>query len=202
MKAERFAMGVVAAMLAGCAGIESDVRASLPDSPAFDAGARTYVFATSPVPAADADARHYESAVADALAKDGYDAVPDERARLRVSLAFDTHAEPVSILDEVCEANGDCTPPRQYASFRWPGREWFVHSLTLRFFDRASGREIYKVSASSRDREAEPAYAIPYLVESAFARMPYRGSAHWRVRLRRGEPGNGPAIVSITPAQR
>lgn len=202
MKAERFAMGVLAAMLAGCAGIESDVRVSLPDAHAFDAGPRTYVFANPPVPAVNADAVRYESAVADVLAKDGFDAVPDERARLRVSLAYDTHAEPVSILGEACAGNGECAPSGQRSSFRGLGRERFVHSLTLRFFDRASGREIYRVSASSRDREAESAHAIPYLVESAFARMPYGDGAGWRVRFRRGEPGNKPSIISITPARR
>lgn len=195
-------MGFAVAMLAGCAGIESDVRASLPDASALDAGPRTYVFADSPVTPASADAARYESAIADALATHGFDAAPEARARLRVSFAYDTHAQSVSIVDDACSAQAPCAPRQPAWSFRWPGRERFVHSLTLRFFDRASGREVYKVSASSRDGEAESPSAITYLVQSAFARMPYNGSSRWRVRLRRGESGNMPSIVSIAPDSR
>lgn len=202
MKAGWFAMGFAAAMLTGCAGIESDVRASLPDPSALDAGPRTYVFAGSPVTAANAETERYESALADALAKHGFHAAPDARARLRVSLAYDTHGQRVSIVDEACAAQHDCEPPRPLPPFSWWGRERFVHSLTVRFFDRATGRELYKVSASSLDRDAESLSAIQYLVESVFAHVPYSGGSRWHVRLRRGESGNMPSIVSITPVSR
>lgn len=198
MKPGWLAMAFVAAMLAGCAGIESDVRVSSPDAAVLDAGPRTYAFARSPVAPAGADTA-YESAIAEALARHDFDAVPDARARLRVSFAYDTHAEPVSILDGECAPHDECEAKQRPLSFRWFGRERFVHSLTLRFFDRATGREIYKVSVSSRDREADSRSAVANLVESAFAHLPYSGSARWRVRLRRAEKGNPLSIVSVTP---
>lgn len=202
MKAGWLAMGLAAAMLVGCAGIESDVKVSLAEPSALDAQPRTYVFARSPLETPGADTARYESAVADALAKHGFDAAPDVRARLRVSVAYDTHAQPVSIVDEGCAQQNDCVPQRPTLSFRWLGRESYVHSLTLRFFDRATGREVYKVSVSSRDREAKSLSAVPELVESAFARMPYRGGSRWHVRLRRGAKENVPSIVSIAPVSR
>ena len=199
MKAGWLAIGLAAAMLAGCAGIESDVKVSLPDPSALDAQPRTYAFARSPLEAPGADTARYESALADALAKHGFEAAPDARARLRISFAYDTHAQPVAIIDERCATQGDCVPPRPSSSFRWFGRESYIHSLTLRFFERATGREIYKVSVSTRDREAGSLSAVPKLMESAFAHMPYRGGSRWHIRLRRGENGNMPSIVSITP---
>jgi Domain of unknown function (DUF4136) len=195
-------MGFAVAMLAGCAGIESEVRASLPDASALDAGPRTYVFADSPVTPPSADAARYASAIAHALATQGFDAATGTRARLRISFAYDTRPESVSIVDDACAAQAPCAPRQPAGSFRWPGRERFVHSLTLRFFDRASGREVYKVSASSRVGEAESPSAITYLVQSVFARMPYNGSSRWRVRLRRGESGNMPSVVSVAPDSR
>ena len=202
LKTGWFAFGFAVAMLAGCAGIESDVRASLPDASAFDAGPRTYAFAHSPVAPAGEDAARYESAIADALAKHDFDAVPDARARLRVSVAYDTHAEPVSVLDEACKAQDECQASQPSLSFRWLGRKRFVHSLTLRFFDRATGLEIYKVSASSRDGEAQSPATAACLVQSAFAQMPYGGSSRWHVRLRRAQDGNALSVVSVTPDSR
>jgi len=188
-------------MLAGCAGIESDVSASLPDASVLDAGPRTYAFAHSPVAPAGADAA-YESAIADALAKHDFDAVPGVHARLRVSFAYDTHAQPVSIVDEACAPHDECEAKQRPLSFGWPGRERFVHSLTLRFFDRATGREIYKVSVSSKDSEADSRSAVTNLVESAFAHLPYSGSSRWHVRLRRDKSGNMLSVVSVTPDSR
>jgi hypothetical protein len=105
----------------------------------------------------------------------------------------------VSILDVECAPHDECEAKQRPLSFRWFGRERFVHSLTVRFFDRATGREIYKVSVSSRDREADSRSAVANLVQSAFAHLPYSGSARWRVRLRRAENGNPLSIVSVTP---
>ncbi len=202
LKTGWFAFGFAVAILAGCAGIESDVRASLPDASALDAGPRTYAFAHSAVAPAGEDVTRYELAIADALAKHDFDAVPDARARLRVSVAYDTHAEPVSVLDETCKAQDECRAWQPSLLLRWLGRERFVHSLTLRFFDRATGREIYKVSASSRDREAESRASVAYLVQSAFAHMPYDGSSRWHVRLRRAQDGNAISVVSVKPDSR
>ena len=202
MKAGWFALGLATALLAGCAGIESEVRASLPDASALDGQPCTYAFAQSAVAPAGVDAALYESAIADALAKHDFDAVPDARARLRISFAYDTHPEPVSVVDGDCTAPGACAAKGPAFSFRWPGRERFVHSLTVRFFDRSTGREVYKVSASSRDREAESRSAVAKLVESAFAQMPYRDSARWYVRLRSAQTGNLLSVVSVTPDSR
>lgn len=187
----------VVAVIAGCAGIESDVRASSDPAARLEPQSSRYVLDPGPLPAMRASAAGYETAVRNALAQHGFEAAPDEQARYRVSLAYETHPDSIALLEgNNCVEKGDCREPPRSWLFLWPGQKAFVHSLTLRFFDRVSGHEVYKVVASSRDRCADAGRAMPYLIESVFARMPYPGHGNWRVKLRPGKDGTMPVIVS------
>lgn len=200
------AMG--AAMLPGCADVRSDVHVSMPSVPSapsgFGDGERTYALARQPLRATDANPldAECESLVQQALGRRGFAAAPTGGARYRLSVAYDTHAAAVGVADEDCAAGGDCGE-RAKEPFAWPGVRTFVHSLTLRFFDQTSGREVYKASASSRDRDAGSGDAMPYLVESALARVPFAGAGdgHWAVKLRRGEGGAAPGLVAVVPVR-
>ncbi|CAN7561308.1 DUF4136 domain-containing protein [Trinickia sp. LjRoot230] len=187
----------VAAVIAGCASIESDVRASSDPAVRLEPQSSGYVLEPGPLPAMRAGAAGYEAAVRQALAQRGFEAAPEAQARYRVSLAYETHPNSIALLEgNHCAENGDCREPPRSWLFLWPGQKAFVHSLTLRFFDRASGHEVYKVVASSRDRYADVGRAMPYLIESVFARMPYPGQGNWRVKLHPGKDGTTPVIVS------
>jgi hypothetical protein len=193
---------LVAAILSGCADVKTDVSASSPAG-GFD-GARTYQLARAPQPGGSALQAQYEAQVAGELAARGFArepaapegaAPPADGARYLVSLAYDTRPEAVRIVGDSCESG--CG-----ASWSWPGTHPFVHTLTLRFFERASGREVYRVTVTQRDHDADPGHASAYLVKSAFAQFPFAEHPAWRVKLHPGEAGAAPAVVSVAPLER
>lgn len=162
------------AVLTGCAGTETAVRVR--SVPGFGPGERTYALA-DPLPDATdrKDDERFASAIARRLAVLGYVAAPMDTARYRVALSYDTHPAAVTVVDARCAGDEPCGAPAPLRApgFVWPGAKTYVHSLTLRFFDRADGREVYAVSASERDREPHADHAIGYLVVGALARVPF-----------------------------
>lgn len=204
--ARGFALAVIAALLGGCAGTASDVRTwAAPTFAVSASDARTYVPAANPLGGGSdtGDTRDADAAVAAsverALAAYGFVAAPEAAAHYRLTLSADSRPERVSVADATCVREGHCyaAPP---APLHWPGRKYYRHSLTLRFFDRASGQEVYKASASLVDSQPALRPAVPGLVASALARLPFPAadSARWRVTLREPSAGSGrPQAVEI-----
>jgi hypothetical protein len=206
-------LAACAAALTGCAGIETTVRAR--SAPDFGAGERTYAFADNPAAAAGGDDAAYTPAVARRLAQLGYVAAPAATARYRVALSHDTRPASVSVAYTRCAGGPPCgtaEPPRA-PGFPWPGLKTYVHSLTLRFFDRADGREAYEVSVAKRDRERNGQGVVDDLVAAALARAPFESGRHtaqgdgasgndptaWKVRLRENGPDAPPSVTRIVP---
>lgn len=204
-----------AAVLTGCAGTETAVRVRA--APGLSHGAHTYAFAQRPPGAADPDEGRWETAVARQLAQFGFVAAPVPSAQYRVALSHATHLASVAVVDARCAETSPCgaPPPLRAPGFPWPGMKTYAHSLTLRFFDRADGREIYAVTATKRDREPRASVAIDALVASALARVPFppetRGDAggsdgdgptEWKVTLREGDRDAGPRVSGVAPMPR
>jgi hypothetical protein len=208
-----------AAMLSGCADVKTDVRASNAPSAGFG-DERTYELVRAPSQDESPLQTQYESLVRDELGQHGFAggggqapgsaasaagaqdaAAPPAagRSRYLVSLAYDTHPAAVRAASGEC-ASADCGEPSP-AGLSWPGMHPFVHSLTLRFFERATGLEAYRVTVSARDHDADPLHAGPYLVKSAFAQFPFADHDAWRVKLHPGEAGAAPGIVSVKPIE-
>ena len=200
------------AALSACAGTETAVRASA--APGFGAGERTYAFAIEREGAVSGDDERYAAAVARRLAGLGYVAAPMRAAHYRIALSHDTHRAGVAIADASCIQGKPCGAPAPLRApgFPWPGVKTYVHSLTVRFFDRADGREVYLVSVTKRDREPGSLRAVDFLVAGALARMPFAGGgtqpagrpdadreqqSEWKVTL--GENGSGaePHVTGI-----
>jgi hypothetical protein len=59
----------------------------------------------------------------------------------------------------------------------------FMHGLTIRFTDRASGREVYKVTATTTSGSPSLVRAMPYLVRSALADFPLENGVTRVVQL-------------------
>lgn len=161
------------AALSACAGTETAVRASA--APGLGAGERTYAFAIEREGGVSGDDERYAAAVARRLAGWGYVAAPMQAAHYRVALSHDTHPAGVAITDARCIAGKPCGAPAPLRApgFPWPGVKTYAHSLTVRFFDRADGREVYHVSVTKRDRDPGSLAAVDFLVAGAFARMPF-----------------------------
>jgi hypothetical protein len=135
----------------------------------------------------------------DELAKHDFVDAAAKPARFLLSIAYDTRPAAIGVGVKDC-APGDCAhqPDAPFSLF---GGRVYRHALTLRFFERASGQEVYKVSAVSSDRDRDPLQAMPALVKSALAKLPFDAPADWRVKLRRDTTSGVPAVVSVKPLQ-
>jgi hypothetical protein len=133
------------------------------------------------------------------LAKNGFTDSAGKSAHYLLSVAYETRPAAVGVDVKNC-APGACerSPEPPFALF---GGRVYQHALTLRFFVRSSGAEVYKVSAASSDRDADPLHAMPLLVRSALAKFPFDAPADWRVKLHSGNAGAVPDIVSVKPLQ-
>lgn len=188
---------VLSAALSGCAGVSADVQAS--NGGGDWQGARTYTLARTPLQDGSDNHTQYEALVRAELDRYGFADTSGQSAHYLLSIAYDTRLATIGV------ETGDCISENcggtAHASFSWFGRRSYQHALTLRFFDKANGRELYKVSATSEDHDAEPLHAIPYLVKSALARFPFDGHPDWRVKLSTDEAGGMPRVISVKPLQ-
>ncbi|WP_407947768.1 DUF4136 domain-containing protein [Paraburkholderia solitsugae] len=186
---------LAAASLTGCAGLSADVHTANPA--AVLQGERTYTIARMPSQDASADHPQFETMLRDELAKNGFTDTAGNSAHYLLSIAYDTRPVVVGVGAKDC-APGACerSPEPPFALF--DGRA-YRHALTLRFFEQSSGQEVYKVSAASSDRDADPLHAMPALVKSALAKFPFDAPPDWRVKLRTQETGGVPDVVSVKP---
>jgi Domain of unknown function (DUF4136) len=185
--------------LSGCAELNADVHVTNPAGAL--PGARTYAIARSPSQTDSTLHPAYGGVLRGTLANYGFSEAEMPQARYVLSIAYDTRPAGVGVNTASC-ADATCpsaAPAASEAPFSLFGGQQFRHSLTLRFFERASGQEVYKVSASRSDRDADPLHAMPVLVKSALAKFPFTPPADWRVKLRAGEASGEPVVVSVKP---
>jgi hypothetical protein len=192
---------LAAASLAGCAGLHADVHTDSATSTAVALrGEPTYTFAR--MPSADDRANHQQVEVLlrDALAQRGFVDAGGKPANYLLSVAYDTRPATIGVGTTDCAA-GECERHAE-APFALFGTPVYRHSLTLRFFDRTNGEERYKVSAVIADRNADPLHAMPLLVTSALAKLPFDEPSDWRVQLLMDKGGGAPNVISVEPVPR
>jgi hypothetical protein len=186
---------LTAASLTGCAGLNADVHAAnptvgLPGDP-------TYSIARMPSQDASADHPQFEALLRDELARRGFVFATGNAAHYLLSIAYDTRPAVVGVGGKDCVPS-DCG--KADAPFALFGGAAYQHSLTLRFFERTSGEERYKVRAVIADRDADPLHAMPVLVKSALAKFPFDAS-DWRVKLQQDKASGVPTVISVKPLQ-
>ncbi|MGH8780300.1 DUF4136 domain-containing protein [Paraburkholderia sp.] len=202
-----------AAALAGCAGVKTDVHAST--SATSLQGDKTYALTRLPSQQTSPAYPQYAALVEAELAKYGFNATDMAHTRYLLSIAYDTRPAAIGIAAGECadsdgaaasesaavDANADCRTPGE-SSFSLFGGTTYRHTLTLRFLERTTGREAYKVTSTTRDREADAQHAVPYLVKSALAKFPYADHPDWQVKLRTQDASSAPEVVSVKPVER
>ncbi|MEX3934002.1 DUF4136 domain-containing protein [Paraburkholderia phymatum] len=179
--------------LAGCADVTTDVHAT--GAAVVLQGERTYAFVRAPWPQAHPASEQYEALVRNELANYGLVDRTADHASYLVSLAYDTRPAAVGVSAADC---GNACDGAAGTGFSLFGRE-YRHSMTLRLFEAASGKEVYKVTATSRDRDADTEHRIPWLVKGALAQFPFAGYGAWRVKLRPGDAADKqvPRVVTM-----
>ncbi|AFT89756.1 DUF4136 domain-containing protein [Paraburkholderia phenoliruptrix] len=198
VKAILICAALAAATLTGCTGLHADVHTATPATAL--PGERTYAFARMPTQGASSDHAQFETALRDELAKQGFADTAGRPAHYVLSVGYETRLATIGVGRSDCAA-GDCGR-QSGAPFSLFGARAYRHTLTLRFFERASGREVYEVSAASTDRDPDPLQAAPALIKSALAQFPFQAPADWRVKLRMDEARGVPDVVSVQPLDR
>ncbi|MDN7428292.1 hypothetical protein CFB89_06920 [Burkholderia sp. AU16741] len=201
MRKQWAATALAASLLTGCAGVTSGVSA-VGQPNAFASGAHGYDFVRTAAQAGDAEYRRIETLVRDELARRGFDAQPLKDARYRLSIAYATQPAAVAASAEQCgAASSACVTVDGPAPLALPfmGRV-YRHVLTLRFVDAKSGADVYRVSASLRDRDPGTQQAAPALVKSALAKVPFGDGSGWLVKTKKDDAGGMPGVVSVKPA--
>ncbi|MGI4812684.1 MAG: DUF4136 domain-containing protein [Janthinobacterium lividum] len=182
-------------LLGGCAGyVTTDVTA-FQDWQGTDAQ-RTYAFAEKSSAPTAIEARTYQQWVADALSSYGFTRTDASHAHYVVDLAYRLRDTTVMIAQPVYY---DSWPYGRgwFGPGPWggPGPLWgptfvdtpypgFRAELRLRFYDSATHRELYEVTAQHTGTRAALATIMPYLVRSALADFPLPNGSVRRVSIR------------------
>ncbi|MGF6641415.1 DUF4136 domain-containing protein [Paraburkholderia sp. 35.1] len=194
---------LAAASLTACAGLSADVHAvsaNGADRAVALQGEQTYSLARTQPQDDSADHPQVEKLLRDELAKHGFVDTAGKPAHYLLSMAYSTRPASIGIGGEDC-APADCGAGSDGPGALLFGRK-YQHALTLRFFDYASGTERYKVGAVFLDRDADPLHALPLLVKTALAKLPFDAPADWRVKLSIDKTSGVPNVDSMEPLQR
>ncbi|KXU88673.1 hypothetical protein CI15_10175 [Paraburkholderia monticola] len=194
---------LAAASLTGCAGLTADVHTVANDGADHTValqGEQTYTLARTQPQDDSADHPQAEKLLRDELAKHGFVDTAGKPAHYLLSVAYGTRPASIGVGGKDC-APADCGAGGGGLGALLFGRE-YQHALTLRFFDYASGTERYKVGAVFTDRNADPQEALPLLVKTALAKLPFDAPADWRVKLSIDKASGVPNVESMQPLQR
>ncbi|PXW26668.1 DUF4136 domain-containing protein [Paraburkholderia caballeronis] len=206
----RFAVTMLtacAAILSGCTTyVTSQVTAFSNWTGGSDA-TRTYAFARSPAQQNSIEQATYEQLVADGLATHAFRLVAEPQARYLIALAYGSRMDQVNV-------------PQPVFYNAWAGPYWgpfnpwgpwgpfpptfvnqtvplYSHVLGIRITERASGHEVYNVTARTSGDEPSLVRAMPYLVRSALADFPLANGVVRTVRLPSGSGGGVPNEVAV-----
>ena len=187
------AIAATVTLLSGCTTYVSTQVTAFSNWSGSDA-TRTYAFARTAEQQNSIEQATYEQFVAGELETNAFRQAPTKDARYLVGLSYGTHSDTVTV-----------TQPVFYGS-PWPGPYWrpfnpwgpfgpfppdyvtqsypvFTHTLGIRISERASGREVYNVTARNSSEDPSLVHAMPYLVRSALADFPLANGAVKTIRI-------------------
>lgn len=186
-------LATLAVTLSGCTTyVTSQVTAFSAWDGSSDA-TRTYAFTRNPDQKQSIEQATYERMVADGLAPYAFRQVAEPQAHYLVGLAYGSRMDQVTVAQPVFY-----NP--------WPGPYWgpfnpwgpwgpyapayvnqtypvYSHALGIRITDKATGKEVYNVTARTSGDEPSLVRTMPYLVRSALADFPMANGSVQQVKL-------------------
>jgi len=196
----------LAVTLSGCTTYVQTEVTAFSDWSGSDA-TRTYTFVRSPEQQNNLEQSTYEQLVANELAVHAFRRVDLQDARYLVALSYGIRSDTVTVSQPVYYYNPWPAPyywgrpiadpwgpfgpfPAGYVDQSYPV---FTHVLGIRITERASGKEVYKVTARNSGGESSLVRAMPYLARSALSGFPLGNGAVQTVKLPLGSNGAPPS---------
>lgn len=199
------ALGAV--LLTGCASYVTSSVTAFQDWNGSDRD-RTYAFDHTPSQQNDLEQRAYEQLVDNELSTYGFKLTPIAQARYAVNIAFGQH-ETTGYAPQAAYGYGGWGGGWGRGGYGWGYGPWwgpppivdmpypaYASQLTIRIQERASGREVYKVTARNVGDESALPRVMPYLVRSALFDFPMPNGTTRNVRVNVDKHAGGPAIGS------
>ncbi|MBC8739035.1 DUF4136 domain-containing protein [Paraburkholderia sp. UCT31] len=198
------------ALLSGCTTYVTTQVTAFSDWSGSDA-TRTYAFTRHEDQKNNLELSAYERIVANELALHAFREVSHDDARYLVELAYGMRSDIVTVAQPVYynpwpgpywgrpfDPWGPWGPfPATYVNQSYPV---FTHLLGIRITERASGREVYNVTARNVGEESSLVRAMPYLARSALADFPLANGAVRTVKIPLGGGGGADANEVSLPA--
>lgn len=197
-------------LLSGCTTYVSTQVTAFSNWSGSDA-TRAYAFARTAAQQNSIEQATYEQWVANELDAYAFRQVPAADARYLVGLSYETRGDTVTVTQPVFYGNPWPSPfwrpigpwggfgpfPPDYVTQSYPV---FTHTLGIRITERASGKEVYNVTARNTDEDSSLVHAMPYLVRSALADFPLANGVVRTVRLRYDK--HGAVLTNEVPVAR
>ncbi|MBW9103603.1 DUF4136 domain-containing protein [Paraburkholderia phenoliruptrix] len=177
---------------------------------------RTYAFTREPDQQNNLELTTYERIVANELATHAFRQVDTNQARYLVGLSYGIRSDLVTVAEPVYynpwpapywgwgrpfDPWGPWGPfPAGYVNQSYP---IFTHLLGVRITERATGKEVYNVSARNSGGESSLVRAMPYLARSALADFPLGNGVVRTVKIpldKNGGASNETAAPTAAPA--
>lgn len=196
MKLERWTRPVIvtlaalATLLAGCTSYVTTQVTAFSDWDGGSDATRTYAFQRSSAQQTSIEQATYERVVANALATHAFHQVDTDRAHYLVAIAYGTRTD-MAVTSTPAYYYDPWVGPyawgRPYGWGGWgPWGPWgpygggyvtqsypvYTQMLGIRMTDRASGKELYNVTARSASEDSSLVHAMPFLAQSALADFP------------------------------
>jgi hypothetical protein len=205
-------LAVVGALLSGCTTYVTTQVTAFSDWTGSDA-TRTYAFTRADDQPSNLELTTYERIVANELGTHAFREVDTPQARYLVGLSYGIRADMVTVAQPVYYNpwpgpywGGPFDPwgawggmPATYVNQSYP---IFTHLLGVRITERASGKEVYNVTARNSGGESSLVRAMPYLARSAFADFPLGNGVVHTVKIPLNQNGGAPSneVATAAPA--
>ncbi|MFM0594035.1 MULTISPECIES: DUF4136 domain-containing protein [Paraburkholderia] len=206
----------LAALLSGCTTYVTTQVTAFSDWSGNDA-TRTYAFTRAADQQNNLELSTYERVVANELATHAFRQVDAAQARYLVGLSYGIRSDMVTVSQPVYynpwpapywgrpfDPWGPWGPygpfPNAYVNQSYP---IFTHLLGVRITERATGKEVYNVTARNSGAESSLVRAMPYLARSALADFPLGNGIVHTVKIpldKNGAASNEMAATGAAPA--
>jgi hypothetical protein len=203
-------LATLTVLLSGCTTYVTTQVTAFSDWSGNDA-TRTYAFTRAADQQNNLELTTYERIVANELAMHAFRQVDSAQARYLVGLSYGTRSDMVTVAQPVYynpwpapywgrpfDPWGPWGPfPTAYVNQSYP---IFTHLLGVRITERATGKEVYNVTARNSGDESSLVRAMPYLARSALADFPLSNGVVKTVKIPLGKNGGASNEVVATGA--